>query len=362
MSADEVIVVYANADEVQCGSAGKDAPKSVFPCVVGRPKHGFIKTIYSKDVYVGDEAISTKGLTLTCPIDESGIVNNFEDMTKIWRHTFDNELSVAPEEHPVLLVEPPLNPKANREKMTRIMFETFNVPACYIVIEEVLSLYASGRTTGIVLSIDKGASFAVPIYEGYAPPHAIFKSEVLNRNLVVNEMKRLLALRGITVTMATAEDIVKKHAFVALYAEIEPIDTKEYQLPSGTPISIGDERFLCTEVLFNPPTKDGVVCDGLPQQLFNSIMKCDVDIRKDLYNNIVLSGGTTMFPGFAQRMQKEVKALAPSTMKIEVVAPPEYSVWIGGSNLSSLSTFPAMLISKAEYDESGPTIVHRKRF
>ena len=92
--------------------------------------------------------------------------------------------------------------------------------------------------------------------------------------------------------------------------------------------------------------------------------RCDVDIRKDLYANVVLSGGTTMFLGIGERMTKELTALAPSTMKIKVVAPPErkYSVWIGGSILSSLSTFQQMWISKGEYDEFGPTIVHRKCF
>jgi len=375
MDEDKAGVVIDNGSGMcKAGFAGDDAPCAVFPALTGHQRYDVTMTgTEVNDTYIGNEAQSKRGiLSLRYPI-ERGIVTNWDDMEKIWHHTFYNELCVAPEEHPLLMTEVPMNPKANRERMTQLMFETFNVPSFYLALQAILSLYASGRTTGIVLDVGDGVSHVLPIYEGYALPHAIGRLNLAGSD-VTSYLQRILSERGYNLNASSEKEIVQDIKETLCYTAIDfeqemettkksSIVERTYELPDGQVITIGNERFRAPEAMFQPSCI-GMESAGIHEFVYNSIMKSDIDIRRWLYKNVLISGGTTMFPGFADRMRKELNKLAPSGARVKVIAPPErkFSAWMGGSILLSLTNYKAMWITKDEYDECGPSIVHRKCF
>jgi actin-related protein len=367
------IVCDNGSGVVKAGFAGEDAPRSIFPSIVGRPKNpGVIIGVEAKDEYLGDEAQQKRGvLKITYPI-EHGIVKDWDDMEKIWNHTFYVELRVTPDEHPIMLTEAPLNPKINREKMTQIMFETFSVPAMYVAIQATMSLYSAGRTTGLVCDAGDGVTHTVPIYEGFSIPHAVQRIQLAGRDLT-DFMVKLMTERGHSFTSSAEKEIVRdmkeKTAFIALdfdatmkEAQESSKHEKNYELPDGRVITIGSERFRCPELLFKPLELGGKEMDSIQDLTFKSIQECDTDVRRELYQNIILSGGTTMFEGIGERLTKEIVDRAPKSVKVKVIAAPDrkYAVWRGGSTLCSLSSFSSMWITKEDYDEHGAQIVHKK--
>jgi len=345
--------------------------------LIGRPKHGSVMPgSEDRECFLGEEAMAKKGvLALSYPI-EHGIVRDWNDMEKIWHHTFFDALRVNPEEHPVVVTEAPMNPKKNRERMLEMLFEKFCSPAVYVVIQAVMSLYAYGRTTGCVVDSGDGVSHVVPVYEGFCMPHAVQRLDLAGRDLS-EYMVKVMTESGFSMVSSAEKEIVRDMKETMCYiledddletaiakARAKPMDyEKIYEMPDGQKVGLVTERFRVPEVLFNPMIS-GRELMGLHQATFKCIQACDIDLRRDLLKNIVLSGGSTMFPGIQGRMEKEIRALAPNKIEVKVVASPHrrYLVWMGASIVSQLSHFQQMLIWKSEYDEIGPGIVHQKCF
>ena len=161
------IVIDNGTYMMKAGYGGDDSPRAVFPTILGKPKvNSVIYGMNQRARYIGDDAQSKRGiLNINKPI-KNGIIEDWDNIEHIWHYTFETELRIAPEEHPILLTEHPLNPKQNREKTTQIMFETFNIRAFYLESSSNLSLYAaSGKTEGLVLHCGESSSFALPIFE-----------------------------------------------------------------------------------------------------------------------------------------------------------------------------------------------------
>jgi len=370
---------------MKCGLSGDDAPKVTFASCVGYPKQKAMLQGSNKDYYVGEEAQQKRGILLLKYPLEHGVIQNWDDMEKIWKHTFDNELRIvlgAEDEAEedvsgVLLTEAPMNPKENRERMTQIMFETFNARRFYVAIQAVLSLYASGRTTGVVVDCGDGVSHTVPIYEGYSMPHAIQRINLAGRDLT-DYICKILTESKINLHTSAERESAKKIKEDLCYVSMnfaEEVDNfagkeKTFELPDMSVVTVHNQIIRCPELMFKP-SLDGKEMMGLHELTKKTIDDCDLDVRKDLLANIVMSGGTTMFPNMPERLQAEVEKLVAEGAKVKVIAPPErmISVWIGGSILASLSTFSRMWINQYSqpdasppitgYDEVGPRIVHQ---
>lgn len=367
------VVIDNGSGICKAGIAGDDVPKSCFPSVIGRPRFAQMTGTEGKDEFIGNDVLPKRGIcNLTYPV-ENGVVNDWDDMTKVWKHCYYNELRVEPCEQPVHLTEAPKNPITNREQMMQIFFEQFQVPAFYVSIQAVLALYASGRTTGLVFDAGDGVTHLVPVYEGFSLKHAIMRINLAGRDLTKYMMDVLQEAHvkfSSTAELDICRDIKEKKCYVALdfdsemkaFAEGTEKDVS-FELPDGQIITFGNQQIRVPELLFNPGVL-GKDFPGVHTQSYNCIQRCDIDVRRDLYENIILSGGSTMFPGISDRLTKEVAAMAPSSVKTKVIAPNErkYSVWIGGSVLSTLATFQSMWVTRQEYEECGVGVVHRKCF
>lgn len=336
-----VLVIDLGSHTIKAGFAGEGSPRFFFHSAMNR---GVMSGDLSKYAHAGYNA-NLGILRLKHPI-EGGIITDWESLEMILKHIYQNELNVDPQEHLVLFTVSPLNSNDKNEKLIRMQSEKFSVPRTYIEMSPSLSLFSTGKETGVVIDIGYSSAHIVPIFKGKPLLHAVSRLDIGGDDITTYLMK-ILSERGYQFTTEServiVSDIKEKLCFVSQYPEdmmselrISGDIEKYYELPDGRLITIGDELFRAPEILFFNESEKGI-----HQLCHDSIMKCDVEIHKDLYSNIVLSGGSTLFDGFDDRLCYEIKRLAPPSMECKVLASHErkYSAWIGGSILASLSSF-----------------------
>jgi len=371
------IVVDNGTGSIKMGFAGAEEPAQHFPNFVGRPKLPKIMVtqgLEDQEILIGDRADEHRGLLkLSYPMSH-GVVQSdkdWSDIQKIWEYAF-NELGVqSTEQHPILLSEPPHNPRKNRGKAAEILFENFSSPALSIQINAILSLYASGRTTGVVLDSGDGVTCTVPVFEGFALRSSIVRSDVAGRD-VTEYLRLLLRQNGVNLDSTAEFEIVKniKETKCSVLTDSsqatkdqEVNNPVSYSLPDGRSINISTEKFQAPEVLFNPLII-GLEYPGMHECLAQSIANSDADVRKRLFANIFLSGGSTMFSGLGDRLLSELRSVSPRDTAIRIYAPKSrlISTWLGGSILASLRTFKTILITRKRFEEEGKRVVYTKPF
>ncbi|KAK3522763.1 hypothetical protein QTP86_034196 [Hemibagrus guttatus] len=368
------VVLDTGSSLVKAGFADQDLPTTIFPTTVGLPKYMEVMSgSVERGVYVGHDAQHMRGvLTLHYPM-RNGVVSDWDQMEMIWSHAFE-QLRVCSEDHPVLLTEGVVGVRENRQRSVQLMFESFNVPLAYMALQPVLALYATGRTTGVVFDSGDGASHSVPVFDGYCLPHAVQRFNVAGNDVTLH-LKQLLTEKGVCMRTSAEMEIVReikeKCCFIALNYEAVlgggggASAPMHYTLPDGHVISLTTERFRAPEILFRPELI-GQDYYGMHESIFRSVLRSDIDLRRDLVGNIVLSGGNTLLAGLPERLQHELSGLAPAGLgeRIKVTSSPDrdFNVWRGGAVLANMPSFSSAWISQEEYEEFGPQIVFRKCF
>lgn len=452
------IVMDIGSYNVKAGFAGEDTPKAIFPSLIGvvrqanEADQGRVGARTASDnamdestddqpdgtrhqnnvrYYVGSRGINFRRdfMELESPFNmESGLLENFDHVERLIGHTLTERLRVKSNEQPILLGEVPYNSTESREKLLQLLFEKFQFPAAYIVKNPVLSCFATGKSTALVIDSGAMGTSVTPVVDGFA----LTKGVVRNRygGNAINElvleafekkgvdikadymfekkkdMQGKIIVRNLHFPNTTesyrrygvyrAVDEVKE-ALLRVYdtpfdPQTSPHTTETYMLNDGSTIDIAEERHAIPETLFQPssilerqqgvPNVAGphstknvsasetdptlVNIKALHLMAYESIMRCDVDIRKDLYATTILTGGNTLFTGLPERFHAELQAKAPTAMRVR---PPiasanlptesKSSVWVGGSILASLGTFQQMWISREEYQENGASIVKK---
>lgn len=440
MYGDEVAAIVLDLGSHTCkaGYAGEDAPKAVFPSVVGsieqtgmadavkvegdlessdakmNVKIDSEKSKSKRKLYVGSQALGyRRDFMEVIPALKDGIVADWDVVDSIWDHAFRERLLIDPKEHPILLAEPSSNSQQQRERAAELMFESHKVPALFLAKNAVLTSFASGRPTSLVVDCGGGSTTVAAVHDGYVLQKAVVSSPI-GGEVLTDCLMRFLESKGILVKprysfkrkearpgefQIVDLDFPNTTASYKRYSQMlivndfkeavcrvpdtvfdetsySNIPTTSYELPDGQILEFGADRFKFPDLIFNPSLLQtmphmekldnlGHSLRGLPQMVIESINKCDVDIRRELFSSILLAGGTASMQQMKERLEKDLMEEAPQAARVKVLASGNaierrFSVWIGGSILASLGSFQQMWFSKAEYEEHGASYIQRK--
>ncbi|XP_008584646.1 PREDICTED: actin-like protein 9 [Galeopterus variegatus] len=365
----DAVVIDMGTGTCKVGFAGQARPTYTVATIVGcHPNKPATTGQPRLATFIGEAARVHPELTLVQPL-HGGIIVDWEAAELIWRHILEHDLQVATQDHPLLFSDPPFSPATNREKLVEVAFESLHSPAMYVASQSVLSVYAHGRVSGLVVDTGHGVTYTVPVFQGYNLPHATERLD-----LAGNHLTAFLAETLVRSGLSLGEqglDIVQniKHQYCYVASDIQKEQARpehQYrqtlQLPDGQTATLGRELFQCPELLFNPPEIPGLSPVGLPTMAQQSLYKVPREVQAEVAQQVLLCGGSSLFTGFEGRFRAELLSRLPPEAHVAVVAQPtrNISVWIGGSILASLRAFQSCWVLREQYEEQGPHVVYRK--
>ncbi|CAG0887222.1 unnamed protein product [Cyprideis torosa] len=401
------VVIDCGTGYTKLGYAGNKEPNFIFPSAIAvkesarvgdQQARRLVRGVEDLDFYIGDEAMEATNYSVKYPV-RHGIVEDWDLMERFWEQCIFKYLHAEPEDHFFLLTEPPLNPPENREYTAEIMFETFNVPGLNISVQAVLAMAASWTSrpkgvkslTGCVIDSGDGVTHVIPVADGYVIGSCIKHIPIAGRNITYF-IQSLLREREPSIppeqSLETAKTIKERYCYICpdIAKEFSKYDSdpqkwiKTYEgIHSVTrqpfTVDVGYERFLGPEIFFHPEFANADYVTPISQVVDDVIQNCPIDVRRPLYSNIVLSGGSTMFKDFGRRLQRDIKRSVdhrlqvteklaggkhkPTPIEVTVISHSmqRFAVWFGGSMLAALPEFYDLCHTKADYEEYGPSIV-----
>lgn len=370
------IVLDNGSGTIRCGFSADETPRVCYSNILGRPKYKKIEYLPSdismNDTFVGNQAQLKRGLLkLEYPIDH-GNIENWNSMELIWENVLkrdlgrginDEKIDISYNEHAMLITEHPFTTRKQREKMCEIMFESFGLNAINVSIPTVLSLYSTGRTTGVSVDIGDGVACVAPIYEGFVLPGSIRRINLAGRD-ITKQLRIEVMKNGYSMNSSSEFEIIRnmkeRLVFASTNKHYENNSIRDFQLPDGKFLKMANQSLVRpSELLFQPDTF-GFEDPSIQDTIYNCIMKTDMDLRKKMFETIVLSGGSTLMKNFGSRLLFELRKL-DDEVKLKMYASPERrnNCFIGGSILSSLSTFNKIVVTKKQFIEDSNCIYDR---
>lgn len=389
MAARRPIVCDTGTGMMKAGFAGEQEPALMFPTLLGRPMLRYDCQDLAggrdlSDLMIGDDANAARSLLqLSRPI-QNGVVQNWDDMEAVWEYTFAR-LGIDPSQHKIVQTEAALNPPKNRERIVQTMFEKYGFEAVNVSVQAILALSSQGLTSGFVVDSGDGVTHLVPVTEGYLEPALVQRVNLAGRHVTEHLMKLLVGQGqplNSSADFETVREVKQRLCYVAhdpaaerrLAQETTLVD-RQYVLPDSRVMKVGSERFLAPEILFDPSLQGREQSEGLSEMVFNTIRRSDMGVQKGYFSHIVLSGGTTMFPGFSSRLERELRQLylervlrgdrsRAAKFRCNVEDPPrrQHMVFHGASILADAyeqQPDTPWWITRKEYQECGPSVVHR---